>query len=86
MLMGQVIGTVVATRKDEELVGLTFLVVKGVDIDGNMTGPLVVGSILYLRKKTLADNMRSGPAATALLYVALAVMLLIGVGGIYALF
>lgn len=42
MLMGQVIGTVVATRKDEELEGLTFLVVKGVDIDGKMTGPLVV--------------------------------------------
>jgi hypothetical protein len=46
----------------------------------------MVGSILYLRKKTLADNLRSGPAATALLYVALAVMLLIGAGGIYALF
>ena len=42
MLLGQVIGTVVATRKDEELEGLTFLVVKGVDIDGKMTGPLVV--------------------------------------------
>jgi Mn2+/Fe2+ NRAMP family transporter len=51
-----------------------------------LTGPLVVGSILYLRKKTLADNVRSGPAATALLYVALTVMLLIGAGGIYTLF
>ena len=50
-----------------------------------LTGPLVVGSILYLRKETLADSLRSGPAATFLLYVALAVMLLIGVGTIYAL-
>lgn len=44
MLMGQVIGTVVATRKDEELEGLKLLVVKGVDIDGKMTGPLVVAA------------------------------------------
>jgi hypothetical protein len=51
-----------------------------------LTGPLVVGSILYLRKKLLADSMRSGPAATGLLYLALTVMLLIGVGTIYALF
>ena len=50
-----------------------------------LTGPLVVGSILYLRKKTLADNMRSGPAATALPYLALTVMLLIGVGGIWSM-
>jgi hypothetical protein len=50
-----------------------------------LTGPLVVGSILYLRKKTLADSVRSGPAATALLYLALTVMLLIGAGTIYAL-
>ena len=51
-----------------------------------LTGPLVVGSILYLRKKTLADNLRSGQAATALLYLALVVMLLIGAGGLYILF
>jgi hypothetical protein len=50
-----------------------------------VTGPLVVGSILYLRKKTLADSVRSGSAATALLYLALTVMLLIGAGTIYAL-
>ncbi len=50
-----------------------------------LTGPLVVGSILYLRQKTLADSVRSGPAATALLYLALTVMLLIGAGTFYAL-
>ena len=51
-----------------------------------LTGPLVVGSILYLRKNILADSLRSGPAATGLLYLALTVMLLIGAGTIYALF
>jgi hypothetical protein len=50
-----------------------------------LTGPLVVGSILYLRKKMLADSVRSGPVATGLLYLALTVMLLIGAGTIYAL-
>lgn len=42
MLMGQVIGTVVATRKDEELEGLKLLVVKGVDLDGKLSGAVVV--------------------------------------------
>ena len=42
MLLGQVVGTVVATRKDEELEGLKLLVVKGVDIDGKLTGTTVV--------------------------------------------
>jgi microcompartment protein CcmK/EutM len=31
MLMGRVVGTVVSTRKDEELVGLKFLLVKQID-------------------------------------------------------
>jgi microcompartment protein CcmK/EutM len=44
MLIGQVIGTVVATRTDEELEGLTFLVVKGVDRDGKRSGPVVVAA------------------------------------------
>lgn len=42
MLLGKVIGTVVATRKDEELEGIKFLLVKGVDADGNPSGGLVV--------------------------------------------
>lgn len=42
MLMGQVIGTVVATRKDEELEGLKLLLVKGADLDGKLNGPVVV--------------------------------------------
>ncbi len=42
MLMGQVIGTVVASRKDEELEGLKLLVVKGVDLDGKLSGAVVV--------------------------------------------
>ena len=38
MLLGKVIGTVVATRKDEELSGLRFLIVKACDFDGQTTG------------------------------------------------
>jgi microcompartment protein CcmK/EutM len=42
MLLGKVVGTVVATRKEEELTGLRFLMVKGCDVDGNLNGPMVV--------------------------------------------
>ncbi len=44
MLLGQVVGNVVATRKDEELEGLSLLIVKGVDIDGVLTGPTIVAA------------------------------------------
>ncbi len=37
MQMGIVVGTVVSTRKDPELSGLKFLVVKGCDFDGKPT-------------------------------------------------
>ena len=50
------------------------------------SGPLVIGSIFYLRKKYLPEELRSGSTATALLYVAMVVMLLVGAGTIYALF
>jgi microcompartment protein CcmK/EutM len=42
MLMGKVVGTVVSTRKEVELEGLTFLVVKGCDFDGKPNGASVV--------------------------------------------
>ncbi len=42
MLLGRVVGTVVATRKDGEIEGLKLLVVKGCDFDGNPTGSIVV--------------------------------------------
>ncbi len=44
MLMGRVVGTVVATRKEEELVGLKFLLVKQVDVDLNETDKFVVAA------------------------------------------
>ena len=44
MQLGRVVGTLVASRKDEELEGLTFLVVKGCDFDGQPTGAAVVAA------------------------------------------
>jgi microcompartment protein CcmK/EutM len=42
MLMGKVMGTVVATRKEQELEGLKLLVLRGMDLEGKVTGPVVV--------------------------------------------
>src|SRR3954470_1643157 len=42
MLIGKVVGTVVATRKEEELEGLKFLLVRGMDLDGKPTSTIVV--------------------------------------------
>jgi microcompartment protein CcmK/EutM len=37
MLLGKVVGTLVATRKEATMEGLKFLVLKQLDIDGNET-------------------------------------------------
>ena len=42
MLLGKVIGTVVATKKEPELEGLKLLIVKGVDVDGKPSGGVIV--------------------------------------------
>jgi microcompartment protein CcmK/EutM len=42
MLLGKVTGTVVATRKDENLIGLRFLVVRELDSSMVETGKMVV--------------------------------------------
>lgn len=42
MVLGRVIGTVVSTRKEEELSGLKFLLVKACDADGKASGGIVV--------------------------------------------
>lgn len=42
MLIGKVVGTVVATKKERELEGLKFLLVRGLDLEGKPTGTLVV--------------------------------------------
>ncbi|MBM4387530.1 MAG: EutN/CcmL family microcompartment protein [Deltaproteobacteria bacterium] len=44
MQIGRVIGTVVSTRKEEELRGLRFLVVKEVDASMKDTGKFVVAA------------------------------------------
>ncbi|MFN7130608.1 MAG: EutN/CcmL family microcompartment protein [Myxococcales bacterium] len=42
MNVGLVVGTVVSTRKEEELSGLKFLLVRGLDVDGKQTSTTVV--------------------------------------------
>lgn len=42
MLLGKVVGTVVSTRKEPTLDGSTFLIVRGVDLEGKPTSTLVV--------------------------------------------
>ena len=42
MLLGKVVGTVVATRKDEKLAGLTFLVVQVHDVTNKPANTYVV--------------------------------------------
>lgn len=42
MLLGKVIGTLVASRKEPTIEGLKLLVVRGCDVDGKATGAIVV--------------------------------------------
>ena len=42
MLIGRVVGTVVCTRKEDELKGLKLLLVRNADVEGKATGSLVV--------------------------------------------
>ena len=44
MLLGQVVGTVWATRKDPGLAGMKFLVVRELDLDGNALEGFVVAA------------------------------------------
>jgi len=44
MLLGRVAGTLVASRKEETLEGLKFLVLKQVDVDDQETGGYVVAA------------------------------------------
>ena len=42
MVLGKVIGTLVASRKEPTLEGLKLLVVRACDVDGNLTGAVAV--------------------------------------------
>jgi microcompartment protein CcmK/EutM len=44
MLLGRVVGTLVATQKDEKLEGFKFLVVKRLNIDNEETGEYVIAA------------------------------------------
>ena len=42
MVLGQVVGNVVSTQKNENLSGKKLLIVKAVDLDGKLLDPFVV--------------------------------------------
>ena len=42
MLLGRVVGTLVATRKEASMEGFKFLVLRQIDVDGGETGGYVV--------------------------------------------
>lgn len=44
MLLGRVVGTLVATRKEESMQGLKFLVVKQLNVDNEETGNYVIAA------------------------------------------
>ncbi len=44
MLLGRVVGTVVATKKDPELEGLKLLLIQGTDVDGKASGGVIVAA------------------------------------------
>lgn len=44
MLLGKVVGTLVASRKDEKLEGFKFLVVKRLNVENEETGDYVVAA------------------------------------------
>jgi microcompartment protein CcmK/EutM len=56
MTLGKVVGTVVATHKEQTLEGLRFMLVRQVDTDGQETGGFVVA----------ADAVGAGPGELVL--------------------
>ena len=42
MVLGQVVGSVVATQKDKSLLSKKLLIVKSIDLDGNLLDSVVV--------------------------------------------
>ena len=56
MTLGRVVGTVVATRKEQTLEGLKFMLVRLVDPEGQQTGAFVVA----------ADAVGAGPGEMVL--------------------
>jgi microcompartment protein CcmK/EutM len=56
MTLGTVVGTVVATRKEQTLEGLRFMLVRLVDVEGQETGGFVVA----------ADAVGAGPGEMVL--------------------
>ena len=42
MILGQVVGNVVATQKNEKLIGKKLLIVKAIDLEGKLMDPFVI--------------------------------------------
>ncbi len=57
MQLAKVVGTVVSTRKEPSLDGLKFLIVRGIDEEGNATGSFLVA----------ADAVGAGPEEIVLI-------------------
>lgn len=57
MQLAKVVGTVVSTRKEPSLDGLKFLIVRGVDEEGNASGSFLVA----------ADAVGAGPEEIVLI-------------------
>jgi microcompartment protein CcmK/EutM len=44
MMLGQVVGSVVSTQKDPNLIGKTLLIVKSIDLEGKMLDSFLVAA------------------------------------------
>ena len=42
MILGKVIGNIVSTQKNKDLIGEKLLIVKAIDLEGNLLAPFVV--------------------------------------------
>ena len=61
MVLSQVIGNVVATQKNEKLIGKKLLIVKAIDLDGKLLEPFVIAVDIVgvgIGEKVLVVNAR----------------------------
>ncbi|MFQ6015829.1 MAG: EutN/CcmL family microcompartment protein [Anaerolineae bacterium] len=69
MLLGKIVGTLVSTRKEESMMGLRFMVVKQVNVEGEEMGDYVIAAdvvgagvgefVLYARGSSARQTVRT---------------------------